>query len=334
MLADRPLGAWTSIERARLLAHLPQSLRADLPLHAESLVLMGRYPHAVRWFESEVDRAAAREAMARCDCLAFAHRALGTLSGGERQRVFLAACLAQHARVLLLDEPATFLDVDQQLHCFSVLRAEADRGAACLAVTHDVNLALTFCTRLIVLAERGIARDLPTDTALDSPEWLRVFSHRLRVDPGAGNRPWVRTNTPGSGLQAPGSGAPRPRAARWIGGSALVFVVAAMVLPLVGPSALDWGRVWQRQDPDWSILTSLRLSRTLLGLFAGGALALAGSLFQSMLRDALATPYTLGVSTGASLGAVIAIALDWHLAAGFVGIWAGALAGAGRCSSS
>ena len=86
-----------------------------------------------------------------------------------------------------------------------------------------------------------------------------------------------------------------------------------------GRVALDWGRVWQRQDPDWSILTKLRLSRTLLGLFAGGALALAGSLFQSMLRDALATPYTLGVSTGASLGAVLAIAFDWHLVAGVVG---------------
>ena len=95
------------------------------------------------------------------------------------------------------------------------------------------------------------------------------------------------------------------------------------MLPFVGPSALDWGRVWRRQEPDWSILTNLRLSRTLLGLFAGGALALAGSLFQSMLRDALATPYTLGVSTGASLGAVIAIALDWHMVAGVAGIWAG-----------
>ncbi len=70
------------------------------------------------------------------------------------------------------------------------------------------------------------------------------------------------------------------------------------------------------------------MSRTLLGLFAGGALALAGSLFQSMLRDALATPYTLGVSTGASLGAVIAIALDWHVVSGMGGIWAGAGAGA------
>ena len=48
-----------------------------------------------------------------------------------------------------------------------------------------------------------------------------------------------------------------------------------------------------------------------------------------MLRDALATPYTLGVSTGASLGAVIAIAFDWHTVAGVVGIWAGALVGAG-----
>ena len=93
--------------------------------------------------------------------------------------------------MLLLDEPATFLDVDQQLQCFSVLRAEADRGTACVAVTHDVNLALTFCTRLIVLAERGVARDLPTETALDDPAWLRAFSTRLTVEHG-GSRPWVR----------------------------------------------------------------------------------------------------------------------------------------------
>jgi iron complex transport system permease protein len=115
----------------------------------------------------------------------------------------------------------------------------------------------------------------------------------------------------------------------WIAGSAVLFVLAAVVLPFVGPHALDWNRVWHRQEPDWSILTNLRVSRTLLGLFAGGALALAGSLFQSMLRDALATPYTLGVSTGASLGAVAAIALDWHLTGGIAGIWAGALIGAG-----
>ena len=125
-------------------------------------------------------------------------------------------------------------------------------------------------------------------------------------------------------MSEPGSGKSR----RWVAGSAAAFCAAAILLPLVGPSPLDFGRVWARADPDWTILIQLRVTRTLLGLFGGAALALAGSLFQAMLRDGLATPYTLGVSTGASLGAVIAIALGWHVFAGVSGVWAGALAGA------
>lgn len=192
MLADRPLGDWAVLERARLVAHLPQNLRADPALIAESLVLMGRYAHGASWFESAEDLTIARDAMEQCDCLQFRTRTLGTLSGGERQRLFLAACLAQRPRVLLLDEPATFLDVGQQMQCFTVLKAEAERGTACLAVTHDVNLALTFCTRLVILAERTVARDMPTATALDRPEWLQLLSSRLTLEPGTGGRRWVR----------------------------------------------------------------------------------------------------------------------------------------------
>ena len=118
------------------------------------------------------------------------------------------------------------------------------------------------------------------------------------------------------------------RARWWIAGSAAVFLLAAMVLPLIGGTSLDLTRVWNRQEPDWSIFTQLRLSRTFLGLFAGSALALGGSVFQAMLRDGLATPYTLGVSSGASLGAIVAILLGWHLTLGVAGVWAGALVGA------
>ena len=97
------------------------------------------------------------------------------------------------ARLLLLDEPATHLDVDQQLQCFSVLRAEADRGVACLAVTHDINLALTFCTRLIVLADRTVAHDLPPTTALDDAALAAgVLDAADAVDTSGGARPWVR----------------------------------------------------------------------------------------------------------------------------------------------
>ena len=68
----------------------------------------------------------------------------------------------------------------------------------------------------------------------------------------------------------------RPRV--WLLASVSAFVIAAIVLPFAGSAPLDLGAVWRGQEPDWSILMTLRVSRTLLGLFAGGALALAGSL--------------------------------------------------------
>ena len=119
-----------------------------------------------------------------------------------------------------------------------------------------------------------------------------------------------------------------PHSHAWLVGSAVAFAAGALFFPLAGPAPLDYGAVLARREPEWSILLQLRVSRTLLGLFAGGALALAGSLFQAMLREALATPYTLGVSTGASLGAVIVIAVGGHTFLGVPAIWAGALAGA------
>lgn len=118
------------------------------------------------------------------------------------------------------------------------------------------------------------------------------------------------------------------QSAGWIWGAVFLFVFAALVLPWVGVGSINMDRVLARQAPDYSIFVELRLSRTLLGLLAGGALALTGSLFQSMLRDSLAEPYTLGVSAGAALGAVLTFALGIDQVFGVPASWFGALAGA------
>ena len=110
--------------------------------------------------------------------------------------------------------------------------------------------------------------------------------------------------------------------------SLLVFLAAALLLPWIGAGSISLSRVLHHQSPDYEILLQLRLSRTLLALIAGGALSLAGTLFQAMLRDALATPYTLGISTGASLGAVAVIAIGWETFLGIPMTWIGALIGA------
>lgn len=103
---------------------------------------------------------------------------------------------------------------------------------------------------------------------------------------------------------------------------------AMVILPLIGSAPVDYRRAFAGLSPDSEILFYARLPRVLLGLLAGGALAVAGTLFQALLRDALATPYTLGVSSGASLGAVLSISLGWHTAGGLPAIWLSAFGGA------
>lgn len=190
-LDGRPLSQWTALDRARAIGHLPQSVPAGLPVTVDQVVMMGRYPHADRWFESEADRLAAERAMTECGCLDFRGRRLATLSGGERQRVLLAACVAQEAKVLLLDEPAAFLDIDQQLQCFELFQRQAAAGVTCIAVSHDLNLALHFCTRLIVMADGTVACDMSTAEALARPEWLAYFSPRLERTTMSNGRGWV-----------------------------------------------------------------------------------------------------------------------------------------------
>lgn len=190
-LDGRPLADWPPVARGRRISHLPQLVRAELATTVEQLVLMGRYPYATTWFESDEDRDAAWTAMRRCGCDHLAGRRVATLSGGERQRVLLASCLSQRAPLLLLDEPATFLDLDQQLHCYELLRAQADAGAACVAATHDLNLALAFCTRVLILADGALVHDLPVADAVEDQSWLQWFSPRLTMTRTPAGRAWV-----------------------------------------------------------------------------------------------------------------------------------------------
>ena len=109
---------------------------------------------------------------------------------------------------------------------------------------------------------------------------------------------------------------------------ACVLVLAAVVSPLIGSAHVDYSRAWAGQSPDHEILFYARLPRILLAMLAGGGLTLVGVLFQALLRDPLAEPFTLGISSGSSLGAVIAISLGWTTIAGIPAVWLAAFAGA------
>jgi iron complex transport system permease protein len=93
----------------------------------------------------------------------------------------------------------------------------------------------------------------------------------------------------------------------------LLLFAVLLITPWIGSTSVSWERVWNKVSPDQEIFFAVRLPRILFAALVGGALAVAGVLFQAILRNSLATPFTLGVSSGSSLGAVIAIWLGLDL---------------------
>jgi iron complex transport system ATP-binding protein len=183
LLGGTPLAALATRERARRVAVVPQELPFDAPFTVLELVLLGRHPHLSGLaFESQSDVALAREALSSMGLAALADRPLTELSAGERQRALFARALAQDAPVLLLDEPASALDLRYQVELFENVLALARAGRAVAAVLHDLNLAAEYCDRVLLLRAGRVHAAGPTAATLTYENLRRVYDTEIYVD--------------------------------------------------------------------------------------------------------------------------------------------------------
>jgi iron complex transport system ATP-binding protein len=193
-LDGRPLGAFSPKEIARQIAFVGQELAADFSFTVEELVLLGRSPHlGTMAVETQRDFGIAREAMRSTGVEALADRAIDEISGGERQRAFLAMALAQEPRVLLLDEPASHLDLAHEIAFFDLLAAlVASKQLAVLVAGHDLNIAADYASRLAVLAGGRLVADGPPEDVLTEDLLVKHWGARAMVVPSpATGRPHV-----------------------------------------------------------------------------------------------------------------------------------------------
>jgi len=189
-LQGRDLDTLSAREVATNLALVPQTAPYTQGFHAMELVLMGRYPHLGRLAaEGAADIDTAMDAMCLTETDSFADRTLETLSGGERQRVFLARAVAQHSRVLLLDEPTANLDILHQLKILSLVRRFVDEGLTAIAAIHDLNMASRYCDRLVALSEGRILAQGEPAAVLTPAILAAAFGIRAEVyaDPVTGS---------------------------------------------------------------------------------------------------------------------------------------------------
>jgi iron complex transport system ATP-binding protein len=191
-LCGRPLAAWRRREVARVVGFVPQSVSFAFPLTVDETVQQGRAPHLGPWRPpAPHDHTAVASAIARVGLAGREATAVQRLSGGERQLVLLARALASEPRLLLLDEPATALDVRHQLGLVAILRALVADGVGVVLVVHDWNLAARLAGRLVIL-ERGRVRAVGTPEEVVRPELFReVFGVEIDLVPQAGAFPLV-----------------------------------------------------------------------------------------------------------------------------------------------
>jgi ABC-type cobalamin/Fe3+-siderophores transport system ATPase subunit len=157
-------------EMARRIAVVPQETHSAFDFNVLEIVLMGRYPHLGAFeLEGADDVAIAREALTATGTLALESRRFGTLSGGEKQRVVIASALAQSSEILLLDEPTASLDLGFQFDIAKLLsRLNRERAVTMVVSTHDLNLAATMCTELVLLKSGRVLARGPTDRVLNA----------------------------------------------------------------------------------------------------------------------------------------------------------------------
>ncbi|WP_445337663.1 zinc ABC transporter ATP-binding protein AztA [Clavibacter sp. CFBP 8614] len=130
-------GTRSAADRA---AFVPQRAAVSdrLPVTVRDVVTVGAWGRSGRWRRLDADaRRAVDDALDRLGLIPLASQGFAALSGGQRQRALLAQGLARGADLLLLDEPTTGLDAASAARIRAIMRAEADRGIAVVAVSHD-----------------------------------------------------------------------------------------------------------------------------------------------------------------------------------------------------
>lgn len=176
-IAGRELNSFKTNEMACEVAFLPQVHEIPRDMTAEELVACGRYPYQHWWSGvSTHDREVIYSSMEKTNTYHLKDRLAASLSGGERQRVWIAMALAQEPKILLLDEPTTYLDICHQLEVLELVsKLNQEENLTVVMVLHDINQAIRYSSEVFVLEDGVIKRSGRPMDVLNSEAVAEIF---------------------------------------------------------------------------------------------------------------------------------------------------------------
>lgn len=181
---------------ARQVGMLGQARDTPTDMTVRELVALGRSPHRP-WFRplSRHDHTVVAEVIEQAGLASFAERTVTTLSGGEAQRAWIAMALAQRPRMLLLDEPTTYLDIAHQVEVLDLVRRiNHTTGLTVVMVLHDLNHAGFYSDQVIALDAGQVVDSGPPSRVLTADLIARVYGIEVEIDHPTG-ADWPRIHT-------------------------------------------------------------------------------------------------------------------------------------------
>ena len=182
-VAGQPPTNYARRRLAQIVAVIFQDFSSPYEFSVFDVVALGRSPYISRWrFFSSYDHVTIRNAMEMTEILHLQDRPFSTLSGGEKQRVIIAKALAQEPTILLLDEPATHLDIHHQINTFNILeRLNREKQVTIICITHDLTLASQYIDRLLLLGDGYLFADGPPQIVVRKDLLESLFQTPLAV---------------------------------------------------------------------------------------------------------------------------------------------------------
>lgn len=152
------------------------------PFAVEDFVAMGLFPHqGLLHLAGKDDNARIEEVLELCGIAHLFRRPLGELSGGELQLAFVARALLQNKRLILLDEPVSYLDVKHIVMIMELLARLNEGGSTIITALHDLNLASSYCSRIIALKEGRLFFDGSPEEVISSKSIKSLFEIGCKI---------------------------------------------------------------------------------------------------------------------------------------------------------
>lgn len=175
-------------ELSRMISYVSTDLIHSPSMTVYDLVALGRYPYT-RWLGllEPSDKEWIAKAMEYTHVSPFAHKNLNDLSDGERQRAMIARALAQNTPLMIMDEPAAFLDVVNRYEIMMMLRKMCrEEGKTVIVSTHDLSMALHEADKVWLLNQGGAVQGAPEDLVMQGMFRNLFLGSRVSVDDQSG----------------------------------------------------------------------------------------------------------------------------------------------------